>query len=74
MSGYQGPPRMTPPPFGWRPQVIVEVPPPRRLPSQDHAAIDDEEARARTVTYGIAAIAAALILVLLCAVAGRLVF
>jgi hypothetical protein len=65
---------MAPPPFSWRPDVIVEVPPPRRLPNQDHAAIDDEEAHARTVTYGIAAVVAALIIVLFCAVAGRLVF
>jgi hypothetical protein len=51
---YQGPPPMVAPPAGWRPTVEYEVQPPRPLPPQDHAAIDAEERRARTVSYAVA--------------------
>ena len=65
---------MVAPPSGWRPEYLVPVPPPRRLPAQDHAALDDEEARARAVTLAMGAVAAALLLVVLCALAGRALF
>jgi hypothetical protein len=51
---------------------VVETPPPRRLPPQDHAAIDNAEARARVFTIGMGAVAGAVILIALCALAGRL--
>jgi hypothetical protein len=69
--GYQGPPRSTLPPADWRPAKVVEPAPPRRLPPQDHAALDEDEARARTVTRGIALVTAALLVVILCALCGR---
>jgi hypothetical protein len=71
-TGYQGPPPMTPPPAGWRTPSINQPPPPRPLPPQDHARIDDEEARARAVTLGIALVAGMLMLILICTVCGRL--
>jgi len=58
--GYQGPPRTTAPP--------------RRLPDQNHAAIDDDEARARTLTRGLAMVAGALLLVVACSLCGRILF
>src|SRR5207237_419145 len=42
-GAYSGPPPTTPPPPGWRPPVHVQVPPPRRLPPQDMAAMDQAE-------------------------------
>ncbi len=71
---YGGPPPSSPPPTGWRPEHIVEPLPPRLLPAQDHALIDNEEARARTLSTGIAIVAGALIVILLCAVCGRNLF
>jgi hypothetical protein len=71
---YAGPPTMTPPPPAWQPQRIVEPAPPRRLPPQDHAAIDADEARARTLTYGVGILAGAVLVILLCALCGRLLF
>jgi hypothetical protein len=72
--GYQGPPRSTAPPAGWRPPAVYQPAPPRRLPDQDHATIDDEEARARTLTRGLAMVAGALLLVVMCALCGRILF
>jgi hypothetical protein len=71
---YQGPPPMTPPPAGWRPPYVVQPLPPRDLPQQDHTAIDAEEARARSLTQGIAMIAGAVLLIVLCALCGRALF
>ena len=65
---------MTPPPAGWRPQRVVEVPPARRLPAQNHAELDDEEARARVFTLGLGAITGAILLVVVCALLGRALF
>lgn len=73
-TGYQGPPPMTPPPSGWRPRYLVEVPPPRALPQQNHAALDDDEARARMFTLGLGTVAGALLLVTVCALMGRVLF
>ena len=64
-SGYSGPPRMVPPPQGWKvPEVIVAAAP-RRLPEQDHKAIDAEESRARTLTHGVGILAGSLMFVVL---------
>ena len=71
---YAGPPAMAPPATGWRPERIVEPAPPRRLPAQDHSAIDADEARARAMTYGIGVLAGVALVILLCAVCGRALF
>jgi hypothetical protein len=65
---------MTPPPYAWQPAHVVEPAPPRSLPVQDHPAIDADEARARTLTYGLAAVAGAVLLIVLCALCGRTLF
>ncbi len=52
---------------------IVVPGPPRVLPVQNHSLIDEEEARARTLTRAIAVVVAAILVVLLCAVCGRVV-
>jgi len=44
------------------------------LPTQDHAAIDDQEAQARSLTRGLAMVAGAIMLIVLCALCGRLMF
>jgi hypothetical protein len=71
---YQPPPRMVAPPAGWRPPYIVEPAPPRWLPPQDQERLDQDEARARTLTQGIAIIAAAIMVILMCAICGRVLF
>lgn len=71
---YPGPPPMSPPPTGWHPPHHVEPAPPRRLPNQDHDHLDAEEARARTLTQGVALIAVAALVVLTCLLCGRLLF
>jgi hypothetical protein len=73
-QGYQGPPPTIAPPAGWSPPQVVQPAPPRSLPRQDHAAIDEDEARARTLTRGLAMVAGALLLVLLCSLCGRALF
>jgi hypothetical protein len=74
LSGYEGPPPTTPPPYGWQPERIVEPAPPRRLPAQDHTAIDAAEARARTLTYGVGVVVGAILLIVLCGLCGRALF
>jgi hypothetical protein len=71
---YQGPPAMSPPPSGWRPPRVFQLAEPRRLPAQDHARIDEEEARARTLTLGVGIVVGAVLLVTMCALCARLVF
>jgi hypothetical protein len=71
---YQGPPAMSPPPSGWRPPRVFRLADPRRLPAQDHARIDEAEARARTVTLGVGIVVGAIFLVTMCALCARLVF
>jgi hypothetical protein len=71
---YVGPPPTAAPPSAWRPEHIVEPAAPRRLPAQDHAVIDADEARARTLTYGIGIVTGAVLLILLCALCGRALF
>jgi hypothetical protein len=73
-SGYTGPPRATPPPAGWRPPLVVQVPPPRTMPVQDLDRLDAAEEQARTLTYGVAMIAGAIMLVLMLVVCGRALF
>ncbi|HKT03327.1 MAG TPA: translation initiation factor 2 [Rugosimonospora sp.] len=68
---YVGPPRSTPPPRGWQPRTLIQVPPPRALPPQDQPALDAQEQQARTVTFGVAMVAGAILLVVLFVVCGR---
>jgi hypothetical protein len=71
---YTGPPPSAPPPAGWRPPFVAEPVPPRALPPQDTAALDASERSARTVTYGIGMVAAALMVVMVCLLCSRLLF
>jgi hypothetical protein len=71
---YTGPPRTSPPPPDWRPRVLIQTPPPRELPPQDHAAMDAEEKEARTVTLGVGMVAGAVLLVVLFVLCGRVLF
>jgi hypothetical protein len=52
----------------------VQPAPPRRLPAQNHGAIDDDEAKARTLTRGLGLLVGAILLILLCALCGRVLF
>jgi hypothetical protein len=67
---YPGPPQTDPPPPDWRPRVVRDPAPPRRLPPQDHAALDAAERAARRFTWAVGAVAmvAALMVVLVLAV------
>jgi hypothetical protein len=53
---------------------VVEPAPPRQLPAQNHAALDADEQRARRVTRAVALLAAGVLVVLVCALCGRVVF
>jgi len=50
---YDGPPVNVPPPPGWRVEAVALPGEPRRLPHQDHAAINAAEQRARLITHWI---------------------
>jgi hypothetical protein len=65
---------MAPPPAGWRMAHIIKPAPARQLPPQEHDRIDADEAKARTLTYGIGIVASAVLLILLCALCGRILF
>jgi len=52
----------------------VEPLPPRRLPAQDHGAIDEDETKARTLTRGLGLLVGAVLVILLCALCGRVLF
>jgi hypothetical protein len=71
---YTGPPPTNPPPLGWRPPVVVQPPPPRALPEQDLAGLDDAEQQARTLTFGVGMIAGAIMIVLMLVLCGRALF
>jgi hypothetical protein len=71
---YQGPPRQSQPSAQWRPPTIAQPPPPRTLPPQNMAAVDDAEGSARTVTYGIGMVAGAIALILMCLLCARVLF
>jgi hypothetical protein len=68
---YTGPPPTQPPPPQWRPPVYVEPPAPRALAPQDLDAIEAREKEARTLTYGVGLVAAAVILVVSCLLCSR---
>ncbi|MDQ1657437.1 MAG: hypothetical protein QOD41_2520 [Cryptosporangiaceae bacterium] len=52
---YAGPPRtVRPGPHSAPVPLIQQLPPPRALPPQDHAAIDAAEREATVVTYAVA--------------------
>lgn len=72
--GYTGPPRAAPPPPAWRPPLVVQAPAPRPMPGQDLARLDAAEQQARTLTYGIAMIAGAIMIVLMLVLCGRALF
>ncbi|GAB3648979.1 hypothetical protein [Glycomyces tarimensis] len=59
-GAYDGPPANVPPPPGWRVESVAIPSEPRRMPQQDHAAIDAAEQRAKLVTQWTALIAVAL--------------
>jgi len=71
---YTGPPPTAPPPPDWRPQLLIQPPPPRDLPAQDMHALDAQEREARTITYGIGMVAGAVLLVVLLVLCGRALF
>jgi hypothetical protein len=71
---YTGPPPTTAPPAGWRPPLVVQVPPPRALPPQDLPRLDEAEQQARTLSYGIAMVSGAIIIVLMLVLCGRALF
>jgi hypothetical protein len=71
---YPGPPRADPPPGNWHPPVVPQPPPPRSLPPQDMAALDEEERGARTVTYGVGLVAAAIAVILVLLLCTRALF
>jgi hypothetical protein len=64
---YQGPPPTSPPEPGWQPPLMMEIRPPRTLPTLDHYALDEQEERARNITYavGYGAVAVLLLAVLI---------
>jgi hypothetical protein len=44
------------------------------LPAQDHPRLDAEERGARTLTYGVGMIAAAVLIVVICLLCSRIIF
>jgi hypothetical protein len=59
------------PPLGWRPPLVIQTPPPRAMPAQDMAAIGLAEQQGRTITYGIAMVTGAIMIVLMLILCGR---
>lgn len=59
-GAYEGPPPNDPPPKGWRVETVALPAEPRRMPDQDHGAIDAAEQRARLATHWTALLAVAL--------------
>ncbi len=54
--------------------MVVQPAAARELPEQDTARLDAEEQSARTLTYGVAMIGGAIVLVLLLLLCGRAFF
>jgi len=54
--------------------VLVQPPPPRRLPPQDIDRLETDERRARTLTYGVGMVAGAVLFVVMCLLCARVVF
>jgi hypothetical protein len=73
-ADYPGPPTTQPPPAGWRPPTYLQPPPPRQLAPQDLEKIESQEKEARTLTYGVGLVAAAVLLVLSCLLCSRVLF
>ena len=73
-ADYAGPPPTDPPPAGWRPPTYVQPPPPRQLAPQDIDKVEAQEKDARTLTYGVALVAAAVLVVLGCLLCSRVLF
>jgi hypothetical protein len=71
---YQGPPRVQAPSPFWRPPLVAKPPPPRSMPGQNTDALDEAEGSARTVTYGVGLVAAAIALILICLLCARIIF
>lgn len=69
---YAGPPPAAPPPPGWRPPMVVHPPAPRQLPPQDVQSLDADERSARTLTYGVAMVAGAVLVVVVCLLCSRI--
>ncbi|THV32018.1 hypothetical protein [Glycomyces paridis] len=65
LPAYEGPPVNVPPPPGWRVESVALTGEPRRLPPQDHAAINADEQRARLVTHWITLVSVALMFTVL---------
>ncbi|GIG65372.1 hypothetical protein Pen01_16670 [Phytomonospora endophytica] len=62
---YDGPPRATPPPRGWRVPVVVNAAPPRRMPAQDAGTAEAVERSAKTFSVGLGIVAGSVMLILL---------
>ncbi|WKU02106.1 hypothetical protein Q2K19_07620 [Micromonospora soli] len=73
-GGYAGPPPTTPPPPGWRPPLYVQPTPPRQLPAQNMATMDQAEQQAQRLTYGFGAVAAVVLVILTCLLCSRVIF
>jgi hypothetical protein len=73
-AAYTGPPPTIAPPLGWRPPVVVRTPPPRAMPPQDLPRLDEAEQQARTITYGVAMVAGAIMILLMLVLCGRALF
>jgi hypothetical protein len=71
---YPGPPPTIPVRPDWRPRTLIQVPPARKLPTQDDAALDEDERSARTVSYGVGMVAGAIALIVLFVLCGRVLF
>jgi hypothetical protein len=71
---YAGPPRTNPPPGNWRPPIVSQPPPPRNMPAQNLGALDEAEGQAKTVTYGVGLVAAAIALILMVLLCARVIF
>jgi hypothetical protein len=52
----------------------MQFPPPRSLPAQDLPTLEAAEQQARTITYGIAMVTGAIMLVLMLVLCGRALF
>ncbi|HEU4421148.1 MAG TPA: hypothetical protein VFR67_01255 [Pilimelia sp.] len=71
---YTGPPPTEPPPPGYRTPHLIRPAPPRTLPAQDLAGLDEAERAGRTLTLGIGMIAGAVVLILGCLLCSRVLF
>ena len=54
--------------------MIAEPPPPRELPAQNVAALDEAEGAARTVPQGVGLVVGAIALIVMCLLCARFIF